>query len=196
MGVDGNLFDRQRQYISRALKFVVVILCLVGFVFNSYYIFKQFIGHQTVTSFNIQENLELYLPSITLCGTSGYKEQVDEYSDLRIENYVNNTIGITDILISNAPNKGDVAGKLPVQDTLLDELGQWRILTTYSAYRGRCYTIEYREKVISSFQNTFHKKPIRIMSAHFHLRYLHQHFYFLQIYTGYCNERSNDPRKF
>ena len=159
MGVDGNLFDRQRQYISSALRFVVVILCLVGFVFNSYYIFKQFIGHQTVTSFNIQENLELYLPSITLCGTSGYKEQVDEYSDLRIENYVNNTIGITDILISNAPNKGDVAGKLPVQDTLLDELGQWRILTTYSAYRGRCYTIEYREKVISSFQNTFHKKP-------------------------------------
>ena len=162
MGVDGNLFDRQRQYFSRALKFVVVILCLVGFVFNSYYIFKQFIGHQTVTSFNIQENLELYLPSITLCGTSGYKEQVNEYSDLRLENYVSNTIGITEILVSNKKNESDMPGELPVQDTLFDELGQWRILTTYSAYRGRCYTIEYREKVISSFQNTFHKKPITI----------------------------------
>ena len=160
MGVDRDLLDRQRQYFSRALKFVVVILCLVGFVFNSYYIFKQFIGHQTVTSFNIQENADLYLPSITLCGTSGYKEQVNEYSDLRIENYVSNTIGITEILVSNKKNESDMPGELPVQDTLFDELGQWRILTTYSAYRGRCYTIEYREKVISSFQNTFHKKPI------------------------------------
>ena len=164
MREDINLFDMQRQYFSRALKFVVVILCLVGFVFNSYYIFKQFIGHQTVTSFNIQENLELYLPSITLCGTSGYKEQVNEYSDLRIENYVSNTIGITEILVSNKKNESDMPGELPVQDTLFDELGQWRILTTYSAYRGRCYTIEYREKVISSFQNTFHKKPMRIIS--------------------------------
>ena len=23
----------------------------------------------------------------------------------------------------------------------------WKIITTYSAYRGRCYTIEYRKKV-------------------------------------------------
>ena len=191
MREDINLFDMQRQYFSRALKFVVVILCLVGFVFNSYYIFKQFIGHQTVTSFNIQENLELYLPSITLCGASGYKEQVNQYSDLRIENYVNNTIGITEILVSNTPNENHAAGELPVQDTLFDELGQWRILTTYSAYRGRCYTIEYREKVISSFQNTFHKKPITFPIALFTSTLL-----FLQIYTGYCNERCNNPGEF
>ena len=138
---------RTKKYFSRALKFVIVVLCLIGFVYNSFYTFKQFIGNQTVTSHNIQENSELYLPSITLCGTSGYKTIVDRYADLEIENYNNNTVKLTDLLIEVGDNDNGTLIARPHVNTLFDELGRWKILTTYSAYRGRCYTIEYRRKV-------------------------------------------------
>ena len=85
---------RAKKNLSRVLKLIIVVLCFIGFVYNSFYTFKQFIGNQTVTSHNIQEHSELYLPSITLCGTSGYKTMVERYADLEIENYNNNTVKV------------------------------------------------------------------------------------------------------
>ena len=138
---------RAKKNLSRVLKLIIVVLCFIGFVYNSFYTFKQFIGNQTVTSHNIQEHSELYLPSITLCGTSGYKTMVERYADLEIENYNNNTVKLTDLLIEVGDNDNGTLTARPLVNTLFDELGRWKILTTYSAYRGRCYTIEYRKKV-------------------------------------------------
>ena len=138
---------RAKKNLSRALKFIIVVLCFIGFVYNSFYTFKQFIGNQTVTSHNIQENSELYLPSITLCGISGYKTVVDKYADLEIEKYNNNTVKLTDLLIEVGDNDNGTLIARPLMNTMFDDSGRWKILTTYSAYRGRCYTIEYRKKV-------------------------------------------------
>ena len=123
------------------------MICLVGFVFNSFMIFKQFIENETVITHKMQQNTKLYLPSITLCGFSGFKRIVIQYSGLNYKNYINNTIDINEMLIEIADNDKRTWKAEPLLDTTFDESGRWQISTTYSAYRGRCYTIEYTKKV-------------------------------------------------
>ena len=142
-----NICSSKKHLYLRSLKMTIMLLCLVGFFFNSFIIFKRFIGNETVTSMKIQENKELYLPSITLCGFSGFKRIVNRYSDLKLENYVNNTIDLNEMLITAFDNEqNNVDPKVGLEPNT-NKSSIWKIITTYSAYRGRCYTIEYRKKV-------------------------------------------------
>ena len=143
----GNSCNSKKNIYLRSLKIALIKLCFVGFFFNSFIIFKQFIGNETVTSTKIHENKELYLPSITLCGFSGFKRIVDDYSDLKLENYVKNTIELNEILITAFDNDHDSINPKDLLVRRVNESNVWRIITTFSAYRGRCYTIEYRKKV-------------------------------------------------
>ena len=120
------------------LKTTIGMLCLVGFFFNSFIIFKQFIENETVTSSKLQKNSKLFLPSVTICGFNGYKRVAQSYSDFSMENYINNTISLNEILL----------GKMNHDDTN-DTIAKWKVTTTYSAYRGRCYTIEYIKQVFN-----------------------------------------------
>ena len=70
-------------------KIIACIVCLVGFVANSLYISKQFIGGKTVTSENIKKYQKLGLPSVTICSVSGFKKKMNETDDLELENYLN-----------------------------------------------------------------------------------------------------------
>ena len=124
-----------------------MLLCLVGFFFNSFIIFKRFIGNETVTSMKIQENKELYLPSITLCGFSGFRRIINKYSDLKLENFVNNTVDLNEMLITAFDNDNNAVVAKDIDKPKLDKSDVWKITTTYSAYRGRCYTLEYTKKV-------------------------------------------------
>ena len=133
----------------KSLKVSITILCLIGFCFNSFMIFKQFVGSETVTSQKIQENSELYLPSITLCGPSGFKRAVAKYSDLEHENYLNNTVNLEDMLIHARDIYNNHIEAKFVKDKVYENSKIWKLTTTYSAYRGRCYTMEYRKKVFS-----------------------------------------------
>ena len=130
-----------------SLKVLIGVLCLLGFFFNSFIIFKQFIGKETVTSSKVQENTELYLPSLTLCGFSGFKSSVNNYSDLELVKYVNNTVDLDEILIEVIDRDEMTLKAVTLLDTMYDKSGRWKISTTYSAYRGRCYTIEYSRMV-------------------------------------------------
>lgn len=141
-----NIHNKRSRYL-KSLKGIIIILCLVGFFFNSFMIFKQFIGNETVVTNKIQENTKLYLPSITLCGFSGFKRMVDQYSELKYENYINNTIDINEMLIEIADRDNKIWKAEPLLGTTIDETGRWKISTIYSGYRGRCYTIEYKRKV-------------------------------------------------
>ena len=131
----------------RMLKVSIILLCLIGFFFNSFMIFKQFVGSETVTSNKIQENSDLYLPSITLCGPSGFKSAVSKYSDLELENYLNNTVNLEDMLIHVRDIYNNHIEAELVKENVYKNSKIWKLTTTYSAYRGRCYTIEYRKKV-------------------------------------------------
>ena len=127
---------KKKNVRLKILKAITGMLCLVGFFFNSFIIFKQFIENETVTSSKLQKNSKLFLPSVTICGFNGYKRVAQSYSDFSMENYINNTIGLNEILL----------GKMDHDDTN-DTIAKWKITTTYSAYRGRCYTIEYIKQV-------------------------------------------------
>ena len=143
--------SRKHPFLT-SLKITIIILCLVGFFFNSYMIFKRFIGNETVTSMKVQENKELFLPSMTLCGVSGFKRIVDKYSDLKLENYFNNTIHLDEMLIEAFDNDQNAFEAEPINKPIFAESDVWKITTTLSAYRGRCYTIEYRKKVCTIVQ--------------------------------------------
>ena len=147
-----NKSKKKKNIYLLILKTIVMFLCFIGFFFNSFIIFKQFIGKETVTSYKIQDSRELLLPSLTLCGYSGFKRIVNSYAHLTPEHYVNNTIDVNEILIEvidndnnsiKAPISLDMISKGPIYD----KSKTWKIKATYSAYRGRCYTIEYTKKV-------------------------------------------------
>ena len=129
------------------LKVLVAVLCLIGFLFSSFISFKQFIGKETVTSSTIHKNKYLYVPSVTLCGVTGFKRKLTNYADLDFIKYINNTVDLDEIIIKVVDRDGRVLKAVPVIDTMYDESLTWKISTTYSAYRGRCYTIEYSRKV-------------------------------------------------
>ena len=131
---------------SLGLKRFILLLCLIGFFFNSYMIFKQFIDKETITSYKIQETPNLYLPSITFCGQSGYKRKVENYADFEIENYIENTVELSEIVQEVADQSNQTFSK-PDIHSKVNGSGKWNIVETYSAYRGRCYTMEYKDLV-------------------------------------------------
>ena len=129
---------KKKNVRLKILKAITGMLCLVGFFFNSFIIFKQFIENETVTSSKLQKNSKLFLPSVTICGFNGYKQLAKSYSDFGMKNYINNTISLNEILLD----------KLDHEETNInDTVSRWKVTTTYSAYRGRCYTIEYIKEV-------------------------------------------------
>ena len=138
---------KKESLCMKTLKVTITILCLVGFCFNSFIIFKQFVGNETLTSHKIEQNLELFLPSITLCGPSGFKRAVKKYSDLELDNYLNNTVDLKDMLIIFHDEDNNYIDAKSVEGIIYNSSNIWKVTTTSSAYRGRCYTIEYMKKV-------------------------------------------------
>ena len=100
-------------------------------------------------------NSELFLPSFTVCGSSGYKQIIDEYRDLNLVNYLNNTLELKDLQIEVVQYHNGVFKSETLHDTTLENSTSWKISTTYGAYRGRCYTIEYMEKVFLYYYSGF-----------------------------------------
>ena len=121
-----------------AVKFLTRIICFGGFVGNSFVIFKQFIGGKTLTSYDVQKNTKLYLPSFTICSLSGYKEPMDDYGDIELERFLRQTLDLAEVIES-------------VDQTKITEMYRdtktWELTTTYSQFKGACHTIRYKNKV-------------------------------------------------
>ena len=129
--------------VTKILKCATAILCMIGFVANSFMIFKQFIDNKTVTSQDVQKNAYLVLPSVTICGLSGFKDKMEEYDDLELENYHQKTIDLEEILM----NIMDPLGYTVPVWKLYENATFWKITTTYSPFKGRCHTINYKQEV-------------------------------------------------
>ena len=134
---------KERIKIGAILKCATSILCMIGFVANSFMIFKQFIEHKTVTTQDIQQNMYLFLPSMTICSLSGFKDKMDEYDDLELENYFKKTLALEEILVGVT----DTFGNTTVLQELYENPTLWKITTTYSPFKGRCHTIKYNQEV-------------------------------------------------
>ena len=127
---------KERVWIT--IKTVTFIICLAGFAGNSLMSFKVFIGKQTITSQDQQHHEELSLPSLTICSLSGYKKRISKYQDFDLNNYLNNTLELDEIILS-------------VDGMTIEQIKKnrtfWEVTTTYNLFRGRCYTIRYIPKV-------------------------------------------------
>ena len=125
------------------IKKVTFLICLAGFVANSYMCLKQFIGKETVQSQEIKHNKELVLPSFTICSLSGYKEKITKHQDLKLNNYLNNTLELNEILllVQTDDNVWTI-------EQLIKDKTSWQVTTTYSLYKGRCHTIRFLHKVL------------------------------------------------
>ena len=91
------------------------------------FVFKQFVGNETVTSHKLEENFDLYLPSITLCGPSGFKSAVEKYSDLELESYLNNTVDLEDILINIYDRDHNYIDAKFVEGTIYNKSNIWKV---------------------------------------------------------------------
>ena len=126
-----------------AIKVLSVIVCLIACVSNSYIIFTQFIGRKTITTQNVEHNDELLLPSITMCSLSGFKEEIDEFKDLELENYLNKTLQLEEILYGYYNNEHLFVNLT----TMKANTALWKFTTTYSKFKGRCHTLTYQKSV-------------------------------------------------
>ena len=171
----------------KGVKIVTVILCIFGFVCNSYVIFKQFVSNETVTSNDITDFSKLLFPSITMCGLSAFLGTVTKVSDLELDNYINNTINLKEMLYEIYDADFNVLSIEPTNGTISDESGMWKITTTYSAFRGRCYTLEY-QKEVNEKQNKKYLLKTTMLLNHVKLYKLSNIKISISIHyvTGYC----------
>ena len=145
------------RHVWTVIKLATFLLCLAGFIGNSYMIFVQFIVKKTITSQNVEKNDDgLLLPSVTMCSLSGFKEEMDEYEDLELENYLQKTLYFEDIFYGYYDNEWTYYDL----ESMTSNTTQMKITTTYSQYKGRCHTLTYQKlvsDVIFEVLNSFGK---------------------------------------
>ena len=132
------MFPHVKKRVWTFVKAVTFVMCLAGFVCNTFMIFRQFIGKQTITSWDVQRNKELLLPSFTICSLTGVKNRITKYQHLELNSYINNTLELDEILVS-------------IDDLTINELREdtaaWQFSTIYSQFKGRCHTVRHILKV-------------------------------------------------
>ena len=137
----------QRRWRCACVKTFTVLFCITGFTFNSLVSFKQFFEHETVTAIDIRKEKQLPLPSINLCGNTGFKKEINNHFEHKLEQYLTNTLNFSDLIDCIKENGHLYNLHEPVMTCEWSNIKSFKISTTYSAYRGRCYTIEHRKKV-------------------------------------------------
>ena len=118
--MEGHIIIKMKK-LWTLTKIIACIVCLVGFVANSLYISKQFIGGKTVTSENIKKYPKLGLPSVTICNVSGFKKIMNDTDDLELQHYLNETIGLNEVLLRVGVER---EGNLGVESYTLEEIDQ------------------------------------------------------------------------
>ena len=165
-----NIENKTR--VGSGIKFATIAICLGMFVCNSFAAFKQYIGRKTVITNDIEIHSKMLLPSMTICGTRGYREELLNFSSVEKEKYFSTTFDLNELIYG-------ITGSV-VTFTDIEELnhGQqenpelWVKKVTLSNYRGRCYTFEYKKEVrnykiiniICPIAMKFlYKKPLKII---------------------------------
>ena len=145
--IDEEKTDSRRISKLKSFKFAVIAICLGLFACNSFVVFQQYIGRQTIISNDIEVHSKMLLPSITICGTRGFKEEFLDYSYVEKEKYIENTFDLNE-MIAFMEDKNETM--YSISDLLDGRNGVgnlWNVKMTFSAYRGRCFTIEFKKEV-------------------------------------------------
>ena len=156
-----NIENKTR--VGSGIKFATIAICLGMFVCNSFAAFKQYIGRKTVITNDIEIHSKMLLPSITICGTRGFKEELLNFSYVEKDKYVSNTLDLNELIYGIKEN--DVKNYTTIEELLdgqKDNPELWVIKVTLSAYRGRCYTIEYQKEVRNFEIAKYHLSNIKL----------------------------------
>ena len=145
----------QRRWRCLCVKTFTVLFCIAGFTLNSLASFKHFFEHETVTTIDIKTDKQLSLPSITLCGNTGFKKENNNYFSHNLKHYLKNTLTFDNLIECIKENGQLYRPKDPTTECEYSVNTSFRISTTYSAFRGRCYTLEYLNEVSDQFIRTF-----------------------------------------
>ena len=136
-----------RTRIGASIKFGAIAICLGMFAWNSFEVFQQYYSRQTIISNDIEFLSKMHLPSITLCGSRGFKEELVNYSYVEIDRYISNTFDLNEMIhiIQDKDEKNFTSQDFLKRNENVKEL--WNVKVTFSAYRGRCFTFEYKPEV-------------------------------------------------
>ena len=141
-----NREDRRSKFWV-VVRIITVLVCLGAFVWNSYLILLQFFNGATITSNDINhcQKYDCLMPSITMCGLQGFKKKMSNFTDLELDNYLNRTVELSEMLsYIYAPDNVNYLQPSTLGNHIFNE-SLWELSTTYSEYRGRCYTIDYKK---------------------------------------------------
>ncbi len=121
------------------LKWTTFLVCLLGFGKTVYEALLKATSGKTTMSFDLHEHPDgLDPPALTVCNKTGFKN-VDK--NLKLADYLANTLDFKSIYLG--------ARNLNVEN--LYNLSLVRAFSTYSTYRGHCYTFNFDFKVFASF---------------------------------------------
>ena len=153
-----NQNERSQCFVSGCilLKLVTTVVCLVGFIFNSYAIFDQFVGGKTLLSSDIQPsaNDKLTFPAIVICNSVAFKTRK---LSSNLSDYIDNTLKLKEFFADWHLMSVTSDGTIEAVD--IDQ----EFKPIYTAYYGTCYCLNTRFEVgrfvqrypfkISLFQN-------------------------------------------
>ena len=137
---------------SCLIKTIAVITCLALFFVNNFVIFQQFASRKSVTAMNYKYQPTLLLPVIIICNGSAYKNP--RMSSVDLEYYLNNTFKLFDALDSiTSGEEGGSSGQPDEELVLYNSTYKSKFIhidSIFTYYRGHCYSVKYRNKVMSN----------------------------------------------
>lgn len=119
------------------LKGLISFGCILGFFINSKAIFDGFLEDQTTVSSEVDdmEELGFQAPTMTICADKPFKNL--SWDNLTYETYDSNTLDVGEII-------KDV-NFITVDNKLKTDAASIKVL--YTVDKGRCYILDFKEKV-------------------------------------------------
>ena len=138
----------QKNAISSIIKFIIIISCVILFVFNSYAIFIEFDSDPIIISTKVEKSYDrsLQYPLILICNESAFKEPV---MSTDFDGYRNNTMALDDFLIDiiYLENAGHAISDVEPESI------KHKIEEVFTAFHGTCFLVRENNKV--SFYRVF-----------------------------------------
>ena len=134
----------RKNEISYIIQFIIIISCVILFVFNSYAIFVEFERDPTIISTKVEKSPDrsLQYPLILICNESAFKEPV---MSTDFDGYRNNTMALDDFLIDiiYLENAGHAISDVEPESI------KHKIEEVFTAFHGTCFLVREENKVSS-----------------------------------------------
>ena len=133
---------RKSEICFQALRAVTLLLCLTGFVLNSYETFNKYFKQATLVLSSTQHwKTELPLPVFVLCNISAFKETPANSSIWRASQYLDMTRNPKEIL-------SNIHLYNPTSKSILLNPSSYTTEELRTVYFGRCLTIKLTNNVL------------------------------------------------